>query len=183
MDLEPGRGTVPGGRADRRSFPRKGATAVSCPRVCSGDRDLELAMGRTTLPRSLCGIGSQSITFGPRAEDGAPPRGSSHLPLLSRKWRSDALRSIRAAQEPDGPGSDRCVDLDTRRQGSQRRRSEFGLLRSEVLAARGYSEVGGGGPAVHPAIMYDFIGASNRTLRCSQKPQRIRTLGRLTIHF
>ena len=46
---------------------------------------------------------------------------------------------------------------------------ELELLRSEVLAARGYSEVDGDGPAVHPAIMYDFIGASNRILRCSKE--------------
>ena len=41
---------------------------------------------------------------------------------------------------------------------------EFGLLRSEVLTARGYPEVDGDGPEVHPAIMYDFIGRSNRAL-------------------
>ena len=52
---------------------------------------------------------------------------------------------------------------------------EFGLLRSEVLTARGYPEVDGDGPEVHPAIMYDFIGRSNRALWCSQKPPRIRT--------
>ena len=52
---------------------------------------------------------------------------------------------------------------------------EFGLLRSEVLTARGYPEVDGDGSEVHPAIMYDFIGRSNRALWGSQKPQRIRT--------
>ena len=52
---------------------------------------------------------------------------------------------------------------------------ELRLLRSEVLAARGYPEVDGDGPAVHVAIMYDSIGASNRALWCSQKPPRIRT--------
>ena len=52
---------------------------------------------------------------------------------------------------------------------------EFGLLRSEVLTARGYPEVDGDGPEVHPAIMYDFIGRSNRALWGSQKPPRIRT--------
>ena len=41
--------------------------------------------------------------------------------------------------------------------------------------ARGYPEVDGDGPEVHPAIMYDFIGRSNRALWGSQKPQRIRT--------
>ena len=49
---------------------------------------------------------------------------------------------------------------------------EFGLLRSEVLTARGYPEVDGDGPEVHPAIMYDFIGRSNRALWGSQKPQK-----------
>ena len=44
---------------------------------------------------------------------------------------------------------------------------EFGLLRSEVLTARGYPEVDGDGPEVHPAIMYEFIGASNQTLQGS----------------
>ena len=48
---------------------------------------------------------------------------------------------------------------------------ELGLLRSEVLAARGYSEVDGDRPAVHPAIMYDSIGRSNRALWGSQKPK------------
>ena len=43
------------------------------------------------------------------------------------------------------------------------------------LTARGYPEVDGDGPEVHPTIMYDFIGRSNRALWCSQKPQRIRT--------
>ena len=52
---------------------------------------------------------------------------------------------------------------------------ECGLLRSEVLTARGYSEVDGDGPAVHVAIMYDSIGRSNRALWCSQKPQKIGT--------
>ena len=52
---------------------------------------------------------------------------------------------------------------------------EFGLLRSEVLTARGYPEVDGDGPEVHPAIMSDFIGRSNRALWRSQKPQRIGT--------
>ena len=47
--------------------------------------------------------------------------------------------------------------------------------RSKVLAARGYPEVDGNGPVIHPAIMYDFIGRSNRALWGSQKPQRIRT--------
>ena len=49
---------------------------------------------------------------------------------------------------------------------------ELRLLRSEVLAARGYPEVDGDGPAVHVAIMYDFIGRSNRALWGSQKPQK-----------
>ena len=40
---------------------------------------------------------------------------------------------------------------------------EFGLLRSEVLTARGYPEVDGDGPVVHPAIMYDFIGPQSQT--------------------
>ena len=52
---------------------------------------------------------------------------------------------------------------------------EFGLLRSDVLTARGYPELDGDGPEVHPAIMYDPIGRSNRALWGSQKPQRIRT--------
>ena len=30
---------------------------------------------------------------------------------------------------------------------------EFGLLRSEILTARGYPEVDGDGPEVHPSIM------------------------------
>ena len=63
-----------------------------------GDRDWSQAMGRTTLPGTRCGS-DRVDPFGPRPEEGAPPRGSSRLPLLSRKWPSDALRSIR------GPGA------------------------------------------------------------------------------
>ena len=56
---------------------------------------------------------------------------------------------------------------------------EFELLRSEILTARGYPEVDGDGPEVHPAIMYDFIGASNQTLQGSTETPRARSEAKL----
>ena len=51
---------------------------------------------------------------------------------------------------------------------------EFRLLRSEVLAARGYPEVDGDARRFTRPFMYDFIGRSNQTLQGSTETPKNR---------